>query len=328
MEERAMSNMREELLAKTSGIRKTSSIKEDEVKRTSRTQTAPGLAGALAVAQIRVRELESEGVSSQLTVAEIVPNPWQPRRVFNEEKLAELAESIREVGLMQPIVVRRVDEQYQIVAGERRWRAHKMLGLDTVKAVVSECSDADMAVLAMVENISRDDLSDYEIGLSILRTEKEFPDRKRLAEALGLSRSGLYQFLSFQKLPDFVLKDLDLQPRLLGGNAAEAIVAAVRKHGEAGLAAAKEIWPVVVAGNMEQGKVAGAIKALASRRMTTTSSASERSIDKFFSGKEQAGSITKDVNGFTVKIRSGALTDALETQIRELISQSFNHHPN
>ena len=88
-----MSNMREQLLAKTSGIRKTSSINEDEVKRSTRTQTAPGLAGALAVAQLRVQELEATGVASQLQVAGILPNPWQPRRVFNEAKLAELAES-------------------------------------------------------------------------------------------------------------------------------------------------------------------------------------------------------------------------------------------
>jgi len=322
-----MSNMREQLLAKTAGIRATSSIKEDEVKRTGRTQTAPGLAGALAVAQLRVQELESTGAASQLSVAEVVPNPWQPRRVFNEEKLSELAESIREVGLMQPIVVRRSEESYQIVAGERRWRAHKMIGLDTVKAVVVDCSDEDMAVLALVENISRDDLSDYEIAISVRQTEKEFPDRKRMAEALGLSRTGLYQYLSFEKLPDFIRNDLDLHPRLLGGNAADAIVAAIRKHGEGGLDAAKEIWPLVVAGNMDQGKVAAAIKALATRRVTT-SSASERSIDKFFSGKEHAGSITKDVNSFTVKIKAGVLTEAQETQIRELMSQMFRPQPN
>src|SRR5215469_11808432 len=215
MEDSAMSNMREQLLAKTAGIRKTSSIKEDEVKRTERTQTAPGLAGALAVAQLRVQELEAAGVTSKLAVAEIAPNPWQPRRIFNEAKLSELAESIREVGQVQPIVVRRVESGYQIVAGERRWRAHKVLGLDSINAVVADCSDSDMAVLAMVENVSRDDLSDYEISLSIRRTEKEFPDRKRLAEALGLSRSGLFQFLSFDKLPPFIIKDLDIQPRLL-----------------------------------------------------------------------------------------------------------------
>lgn len=321
-----MSNMREQLLAKTSGIRTTSSINEDEVKRSNRTQTAPGLAGALAVAQLRIQELESMGAVSQLSMSDIVPNPWQPRRVFSEAKLSELAESIREVGLMQPIVVRRAEDIYQIVAGERRWRAHKMVGLDVIKAVVVECSNEDMAVLALVENVSRDDLSDYEIGMSMRQTEKEFPGRKRMAEALGMSRSGLYQFLSFESLPDFIRKDLDIQPRLLGGTAAQSIVAAIKKHGEDGVRAAMEVWPLVVKGEMDQGKVAAAIKALATRR-TTTNSANERSIEKFFSGKEHAGSITKDVNGITVKIKAGMLTGALETQIRELISQMFHAQP-
>jgi len=327
MEERAMSNMREQLLAKTAGIRATSSINEDEVKRSTRTQTAPGLAGALAVAQLRVQELESTGAASQLAVSDIVANPWQPRRVFNEAKLSELAESIREVGLMQPIVVRRSGDIYQIVAGERRWRSHKMIELATIKAVVVECSDADMAVLALVENVSRDDLSDYEVATSMRQTEKEFPDRKRMAEALGMSRSGLYQFLSFENLPDFIKKDLDIQPRLLGGTAAQAIVTAIRKHGESGMRAAVELWPLVVKGDMDQGKVAAAIKALATRQATTANSASERSIDKFFSGKEHAGSITKDISGMTVKIKSGVLTSAQEIQIRELISQMFHAQP-
>jgi len=322
-----MSNMREQLLAKTAGIRATSSINEDEVKRSTRTQTAPGLAGALAVAQLRVQELESTGAASQLAVSDIVANPWQPRRVFNEAKLSELAESIREVGLMQPIVVRRSGDVYQIVAGERRWRSHKMIELATIKAVVVECSDADMAVLALVENVSRDDLSDYEVATSMRQTEKEFPDRKRMAEALGMSRSGLYQFLSFENLPDFIRKDLDIQPRLLGGTAAQAIVTAIRKHGESGMRAAVELWPLVVKGDMDQGKVAAAIKALATRQATTANSASERSIDKFFSGKEHAGSITKDISGMTVKIKSGVLTSAQEIQIRELISQMFHAQP-
>ncbi len=322
-----MSNMREQLLAKTAGIRATSSINQDEVKRSTRTQTAPGLAGALAVAQLRVQELEATGPPSLLPVTDIVANPWQPRRLFNDAKLSGLAESIREVGLMQPIVVRRVQESYQIVAGERRWRAHKLIGLDAIKAVVVECSDSDMAVLALVENVSRDDLSDYEIATSIRQTEGEFPDRKRMAEALGMSRSGLYQFLSFENLPDFIRKDLDVQPALLGGTAAQAIVAVIKKHGDSGLKAAAELWPLVVKKEMEQGKVASAIKALAVQQTTSLRAANERSVDKFFSGKEHAGSITKDVSGITVKIKSGVLTAAQETQIRELISQMFHTQP-
>lgn len=321
-----MSNMREQLLAKTSGIRKTSSIKEEEVKRSDRTQTAPGLAGALAAAQLRVQELESTGIASQLPLSDILPNPWQPRRVFNEARLSELAESIREVGLMQPIVVRRVDDKYQIVAGERRWRAHKMLGADSIKTVVSECTDADMAVLALVENVSRDDLSDYEVATSIRQSENEFPDRKRMAEALGMSRAGLYQFLSFENLPDFITQDLNLQPRLLGSNAAQAIVSVIRKHGDAGVEAAREVWPMVVEGKMEQGKAAAAIKALATRQLPDTEPR-DRTIDKFFSGKEHAGSITKDAAHLTIKIKASVLTAGQETQLRELITGMFNPQP-
>ena len=322
-----MSNMREQLLAKTAGIRATSSINQDEVKRNPRTQTAPGLAGALAVAQLRIQELEATGAPSQIALTDIVANPWQPRRVFNDAKLSGLAESIREVGLMQPIVVRRAQELFQIVAGERRWRAHKLIGLDSIKAIVVECSDSDMAVLALVENVSRDDLSDYEVSTSIRQTEKEFPDRKRMAEALGMSRSGLYQFLSFESLPEFIHKDLAVQPTLLGGTAAQAIVAAIKKHGDSGLKAAAEIWPLVVKGEMEQGKVAAAIKALAVERTTSVHSANERNIEKFFSGKEHAGSITKDISGITVKIKSGVLTEAQEAQIRQLLSQMFHAQP-
>jgi len=321
-----MSNLREQMLAKTAGIRSTSSIQEDEVKRNPRTQTAPGLAGALAVAQIRVQELESVGASSQLPVGEIVPNPWQPRRMFNEAKLSELAESIREVGLMQPIVVRRVESTYQIVAGERRWRAHKMLGLDTIKTVVIECSDEDMIILALVENLDRDDLTDYEVAIAIRRSEKEFPSRTRLAEAVGLSRTGLYQFLAFDKLPGFIKDDLDLQPALLGSNAAEEIVSALKKHGSDAESAARELWPEVVNGALAQGKFASAIVAIVTRQASGTT-ARERSIEKFFAGKEQAGSITKDVNSFTVKIKTATMTEAQEIRIRQLISELYKGEP-
>lgn len=319
-------NIRDEMLAKTAGLRSTAERTPDVGRRASRTETAPGMAGALAAAQLRVQELESTGTSSQLPVSAIVPNPWQPRRVFNETKLSELAESIREVGLMQPIVVRRVESAYQIVAGERRWRSHKMLGLENIKTVVIECSDQDMIVLALVENLGRDDLSDYEVAISIRRSETEFPSRKRLAESLGLSRTGLYQFLAFQNLPDFIKNDLDLQPGLLGCNAAEEVVSALKKHGADAELAARELWPDVVKGELAQGKFAPAIAAMVTRRATGTA-ARERLIEKFFAGKDQAGSITKDVNNFTVKIKTASLTEAQETRIRQLISDLYKGEP-
>lgn len=319
-------NIREQMLAKTAGLRSTDERTPSANRRSNRTETAPGMAGALAAAQLRVKELESTGTSSKLLVAELVPNPWQPRRVFNEAKLAELAESIREVGLMQPVVVRRVESGYQIVAGERRWRAHKLLGQDEVKAVVTECTDQDMAVLALVENISRDDLVDYEVSMSIRRTESEFPNRKRMAEALGMSRSGLYRFFAFDNLPEFVKRELDLQPGLIGASAADEIVTALKKHGEVGLRAAEELWPQVLDGRLHQSKFAGAIAARAIKPVAVGDGVG-RSIDKFFSGKAQAGNITKDESSFTVKIKAGMLNAEQEREIREVIGRLFSTQP-
>lgn len=322
-----MSNLlREQLLAKTAGIKATDERLPNAARRAARTETAPGMAGALAAAQLRVQELESAGTASELAVSEIVPNPWQPRRVFNDAKLSELAESIREVGLMQPVVVRRFESGYQIVAGERRWRAHKLVGLNTIKAVVIGCSDQDMAVLALVENVSRDDLTDYEISLSIRQTEKEFPSRKRLAEALGMSRQGLYRFLSYETLPEFMRSDLDLQPALLSATAANDVSVVLKRHGDAAVEAARDLWPQVVNGDLLQTKYAAAITTRVAKPNGTNGNGGRR-IEKFFAGKAQAGNITKDDSGFTVKIKAGMLSEEHEREIRQVIERLFSSQP-
>jgi ParB family transcriptional regulator, chromosome partitioning protein len=319
-------NIRARMLEKTENLRSASDIQTDEVRRpTSTPKTGPGMAAALAAANMRIQELEAQGAQSELLLAEISPNPWQPRRVFDPAKLSELAESIREVGLVEPVIVRRVQTGYQLIAGERRLRAHQMIDRLTIRAIVVDCSDQDMAILALVENVNREDLADYEIGQSLRRSEAEFPNRKRMAEALGMSRAGLYRFFSFDSLPDFVRKDLDLRPRLLGGNAAQDLAAAIKKHGDAGIAAAREVWPLVVAGKMDQGRVASAVKAMAQR--SSTSAASERSIDKFFSGRRHAGTLTKDDSGVTIKIKAGVLSEGQEARIRDLLGELFNDQP-
>ncbi|MGF6267329.1 ParB family chromosome partitioning protein [Paraburkholderia youngii] len=320
-----MSNLRERMMSKTAEVRAAKDIKLDQQQeKPTSPRTAPGMAGALAQAQQRIVELEKAGTASDVAVADIVPNPWQPRKVFNEAKLKQLAESIRETGLVQPIVVRRVAHGHQIIAGERRWRAHKMIDKETIKAVVIDLSDEEMAMLALVENVVRDDLSDYEIARSIRSTEKEFPNRKRMAEALGISRSELYRFLAFADLPDFVVKDLDIQPRLLGATAAEGLVSVLRDKNEKAIDVAREIWARVVSGELDQSKLVRAIKQAIQSGNDASRGVSDRSIEKIFSGKNQAGSITKDAVGFTVKIRAGMLTSEKEKQIRTLISELFS----
>ncbi|NUX57911.1 ParB/RepB/Spo0J family partition protein [Paraburkholderia youngii] len=320
-----MSNLRERMMSKTAEVRAAKDIKLDQQQeKPTSPRTAPGMAGALAQAQQRIVELEKAGTASDVAVADIVPNPWQPRKVFNEAKLKQLAESIRETGLVQPIVVRRVAHGHQIIAGERRWRAHKMIDKETIKAVVIDLSDEEMAMLALVENVVRDDLSDYEIARSIRSTEKEFPNRKRMAEALGISRSELYRFLAFADLPDFVVKDLDIQPRLLGATAAERLVSVLRDKNGKAIDVAREIWARVVSGELDQSKLVRAIKQAIQPGNDASRGVSDRSIEKIFSGKNQAGSITKDAVGFTVKIRAGMLTSEKEKQIRTLISELFS----
>ncbi|BBU31023.1 hypothetical protein BTHE68_47570 [Burkholderia sp. THE68] len=319
-----MSSLRDRMMSKTAEVRAAKDIQLDpQQEKSASPRTAPGMAAALAAAQQRIVHLEKAGSSSEASVSEIVPNPWQPRQVFNDAKLAQLAESIREAGLVQPIVVRRVGAGYQIVAGERRWRAHKMIGKETIKVLVVELSDEEMAMLALVENVAREDLCDYEISRSIRRTEKEFPNRKRMAEALGISRSELYRYLSFGELPEFVVQDLDVQPRLLGATAAEGVVSVLRGRDGAAREVAKGLWAKVVAGDLDQSKLGKAIKQALDDAGKPVVSVSDRSIDKIFSGGSQAGSITKDSAGLTVKIKAGVLTAENEKRIRELFTQLF-----
>lgn len=320
-----MSNLRERMMSKTAEVRAAKDIQLDQQQdKPASPRTAPGMAGALAQAQQRIVQLETAGAASEVPVTDIVPNPWQPRQSFNEAKLTQLAESIREAGLVQPIVVRRAAPGYQIVAGERRWRAHKMIGKATIKVVIIELSDEEMAMLALVENVAREDLSDYEIARSIRRTEQEFPNRKRMAEALGVSRSELYRYLAFGDLPDFVIKDLNIQPRLIGAHAAEGVVSALRDQDERAFEIARGVWAKVLAGDLDQTKLARAIKQAVEADGNVSGGLSDRKIEKIFAGKNQAGSITKDAVGFTVKIKAGMLTVDKEQQIRTLIAALFS----
>ena len=276
-----------------------------------------------------------DAATTQLAVNTIGPNPWQPRRRFDPDKLQELANSIAAEGLIQPIVVRRaplpeggsqavntncVHSIYQLVAGERRLRAHRMLGLRDIKAVVIEASDERLAILALVENIDREDLTDYEISRAIHKAEKEFKSRNKMAQSLGMHRTEFYRYTAFEKLPDFVRCDLEEAPSILGRYAAQQIAASLDQHGARAVNCLRALWPRIKTGAIEQTKAAATIEATIAKGETVRT---ERDIRKLFLGKEQAGSITRDAATLTVKIRSAALTPSMEADLRSFVEKMF-----
>ncbi|HOO62470.1 MAG TPA: ParB/RepB/Spo0J family partition protein [Synergistaceae bacterium] len=150
-------------------------------------------------------ELSGPSHSPSLKVEELVPNAKQPRKEMDSDRLQELAESIRRYGVLQPIAVRRREEgTYEIIAGERRWRAAKLAGLDTIPVHMVE-DPQEMSVLALIENIQREDLSAIEIASCIAALQKEKDlTQEEIAEALGWSRSGVANKIRLLQLPDFL----------------------------------------------------------------------------------------------------------------------------
>lgn len=141
----------------------------------------------------------------ELDLDRIAANPYQPRRNFDENALAELAASIKEHGVIQPIIVRGVGDGYQIVAGERRVRASKMAGLTKVPAVIREFSETQMMEIALVENIQRADLNPIEEASAMQRLMSEFGlTQERMAARVGRSRPYVANILRLLSLPDEV----------------------------------------------------------------------------------------------------------------------------
>lgn len=143
-----------------------------------------------------------------IPVTQIVANPYQPRKIFSDEELQDLADSIKSIGLIQPITVRQVEDHFEIVVGERRFRAVQMAGLDSISAVVATITDEQSAVMALIENIQRQDLNFIEEAEALLQLmENHGFTQKTLAERIGKNQSTVSNKLRVLTLPDDV-KDI------------------------------------------------------------------------------------------------------------------------
>lgn len=154
---------------------------------------------------ISVNDIQTGGSSAinEIKIDDIKPNANQPRRSFDEETLQELAASIRELGIVQPLSVRDMgDGTYQIIAGERRWRAAGMAGLNSVPAYVRKASDTEVTEMALIENIQREDLNAIEVALAFRNLIDTYNlTQERLSERLGKNRATIANHLRLLKLP-------------------------------------------------------------------------------------------------------------------------------
>jgi ParB family chromosome partitioning protein len=152
----------------------------------------------------------TDGSLQNLPVEFLRPGQYQPRRDLNPEALKELADSIAAQGVMQPIIVRPIaDNKYEIIAGERRWRATQQAGLDSIPAIVREVTDEATIAMALIENIQREDLNAMEESLALIRLQDEFSlTQQQVADAVGKSRSAVTNLMRLASLEKAVQEQL------------------------------------------------------------------------------------------------------------------------
>tara|TARA_B100001287_G_scaffold246704_1_gene224848 strand:+ start:78 stop:920 length:843 start_codon:yes stop_codon:yes gene_type:complete len=169
-----------------------------------------------------IGETKIEPKKNQLSISDLIPNKYQPRKIFDEINLEELTNSIKERGIIQPIIVRNSNNdksKYEIIAGERRWLAAQRAGLHNVPVVITEADDLKSLEFAIVENVQRHDLNPLEEAQGYKRLIEEFSyDHEKVSKFIGKSRSYITNSLRLLTLPDDVIKLIETQ-KLTAGHA-------------------------------------------------------------------------------------------------------------
>ena len=198
-------------------------------------------------------------------IEEIVPNPSQPRKHFDESKLQELAESIREKGILEPLLVRRTDQGYELIVGERRWRAAQKAGLREVPVMVKEVEGREAFEISLIENLQREDLNPIEEAEAFKHLIEEFHmSQEDLSKRIGKDRTTITNTLRLLKLPLEVKNQL-LQNRITPGHA-RAILSLENKEKQ------KELCAVIVKKGLSVREAEGLAKRWAAKLQKTVSS--------------------------------------------------------
>jgi ParB family chromosome partitioning protein len=261
-----------------------------------------------------------------LDISLIDPNPYQPRKAFDHEKITELAESIKANGLIAPIAVRKVGDRYQIIAGERRLRAIKLLEQSTIQAIIFDADDEAAALMAISENIDREDLSDYEVSQAILSIEHLFKKKTELSRYTGKTRSDIYRYLAYNDLQDWVKSRLNGNSRLINRNNAQLLVSffseddyVESKHKEHVITAFNMIEAGALTQTMLMPKIRRLIRDADNPRRQTADAISK---DYSLEGKK-VGRFTFDDNKMVIKLNSEAINEEVANSIYEMVADAL-----
>lgn len=167
-----------------------------------------GLSSLLSDAEIGLVNISDTNIT-ELPLNMIYPNPYQPRKTFDEEEMNNLIDSIKESGIIQPIIVRKVGERYEIVSGERRFRAAVRLKRDTIPSIIKDVSENGMIILSLIENIQREDLNPIELAEGIEKLiEQHNLTHEEVAKKIGIDRATVTNLLRILRLPEKIKEGL------------------------------------------------------------------------------------------------------------------------
>jgi ParB family chromosome partitioning protein len=264
----------------------------------------------------------------QIALENIKPNKFQPRMVFDELELQSLANSIKELGLLQPIIVRSSGEsnQYEIISGERRYRAFQLLEKSYIDCIVMDATDEKNSLLALAENINREDLTDYEIAKSVIAFKNGFPNKSEYANTLGISRQDLYRLLSFEKLPLEIQQRLDNSPTLLTAKTAEQIGQFIKNNdiaSEKMVEILNEVLDLVLTEGLKQNGILNEIEIRVKGNKGNNIKNGNRTVKIFAIDGKKVGQIKKNLNKTTIEFNNDILDQhqqAIEKFFETLIS--------
>lgn len=264
----------------------------------------------------------------QIALENIKPNKFQPRMVFDELELQSLANSIKELGLLQPIIVRSSGEsnQYEIISGERRYRAFQLLEKPYIDCIVMDATDEKNSLLALAENINREDLTDYEIAKSVIAFKNGFPNKSEYANTLGISRQDLYRLLSFEKLPLEIQQRLDNSPTLLTAKTAEQIGQFIKNNdiaSEKMVEILNEVLDLVLTEGLKQNGILNEIEIRIKGNKGNNIKNGNRTVKIFAIDGKKVGQIKKNLNKTTIEFSNDILDQhqqAIEKFFETLIS--------